>query len=77
MTADITAFIAANLRIRPAPGVPEIQVYAAYPSSRLSRVAGDLSPYWAYGWAGGTVLARYLLDNPDIARGRRVLDLGT
>lgn len=77
MTADIRAFITANLRIRPAPGVPEIRLYAAHPGSRLSRIAGDRSPYWAYGWAGGTVLARYLLDNPGVARGKRVLDLGT
>jgi predicted nicotinamide N-methyase len=74
---EIEAFIEANLHIRPAPGVPEIRLYAAHPGSRLSRIAGDVAPYWAYGWAGGTVLARYLLDNPDIAKGKRVLDLGT
>jgi predicted nicotinamide N-methyase len=34
------------------------------------------SPYWAYHWAGGIALARYLLDRPDIVAGRRVLDLG-
>ncbi|MGX5849495.1 class I SAM-dependent methyltransferase [Mesorhizobium sp. PL10] len=33
-------------------------------------------PYWAYAWAGGTVLARYVLDHPEIVAGRRVLDLG-
>ncbi len=33
-------------------------------------------PYWAYAWAGGTVLARYVLDHPQIVAGRRVLDLG-
>ncbi len=74
---DARAFIEANLNIRPAPGVPEIRLYAAHPASRLSRLAGEVSPYWAYGWAGGTVLARYLLDNPHLARGKRVLDLGT
>jgi predicted nicotinamide N-methyase len=74
---DIRAFIEANLQIRPAPGVTEIRLHAAHPKSRLSRIAGDIPPYWAYGWAGGTVLARYLLDNPNVARGRRVLDRGT
>ncbi len=80
MTSDlaaIRAFIANNLQVRFAPGVPEIQLYAAHPASRLSRIAGNASPYWAYGWAGGTVLARYLLDNPEVAKRRRVLDLGT
>ncbi|XP_075712030.1 electron transfer flavoprotein beta subunit lysine methyltransferase [Rhinoderma darwinii] len=34
-------------------------------------------PYWAIYWPGGQALARYLLDNPDVARRRRVLDLGS
>jgi predicted nicotinamide N-methyase len=47
----------------------------------LSRLAdldhpGSASPYWAYHWAGGIALARYLLDRPDVVAGRRVLDLG-
>lgn len=33
--------------------------------------------HWAYPWAGGAALARYLLDNPDVVKGRSVLDLGT
>jgi predicted nicotinamide N-methyase len=33
-------------------------------------------PYWAFAWAGGQALARYLLDNPAVVAGRRVLDLG-
>ena len=32
-------------------------------------------PYWAFAWAGGQALARYLLDNPAMVAGRRVLDL--
>jgi predicted nicotinamide N-methyase len=34
------------------------------------------APYWAYAWAGGAVLARYILDRPETVAGRRVLDLG-
>lgn len=33
-------------------------------------------PYWAYAWAGGTVLARHILNHPQTVAGRRVLDLG-
>jgi predicted nicotinamide N-methyase len=33
-------------------------------------------PYWAFAWAGGQALARYVLDNPETVRGRSVLDLG-
>jgi predicted nicotinamide N-methyase len=34
------------------------------------------SPYWAFAWAGGVVLARYLLSHPQSVVGHRVLDLG-
>ena len=33
-------------------------------------------PYWAFAWAGGQALARYILDNPALFTGQRVLDLG-
>ena len=74
----IKQFITANLRLLPAPAVPEIRLYCAHPGSGLSGFVGEDGPppYWAYGWAGGTVLARYILDHPAAARGRRVLDLG-
>ncbi|ESQ80862.1 methyltransferase [Asticcacaulis sp. YBE204] len=59
--------------------MPEISLYQAHARSGLRRLVGDdgPSPYWAFGWAGGTVLARYILDHPQVVRGRRVLDLGT
>ncbi len=72
---DLKAFITANLHVRPAPAVPEIQLYAAHPGSGLGRL-GDTPPYWAYHWAGGTVLARYILDHSETVRGLRVIDLG-
>jgi predicted nicotinamide N-methyase len=72
---DIRDFILQNLRLEPAPGLPEIILYRAHAGSRLSRL-GDTPPYWAYHWAGGTVLARYILDHPKTVRGKRVVDLG-
>jgi predicted nicotinamide N-methyase len=33
-------------------------------------------PYWAWPWAGGQALARYVLDHPDLVRGRSVVDVG-
>ena len=71
-----TDFIQANLVLQPAPAVPELSLYTAHPASRVSRLAGSVAPYWAYRWAGGTVLARYVLDHPEAVGGRRVLDLG-
>jgi predicted nicotinamide N-methyase len=34
-------------------------------------------PYWAFAWPGGQVLARYVLDHPEVVRGKRVLDFGS
>ena len=78
MSQDIAAFIAANLHLKPS-AVPGIQLYTAHPGSGLRRLVGDDGPppYWAYGWAGGTVLARYVLDHPETVAGKRVVDLGT
>ena len=38
------------------------------------RSERDAPPFWAFPWAGGQALARYILDNPGTVRGRRVLD---
>ena len=34
-------------------------------------------PFWAFAWAGGQGLARYVLDHPELVRGKRVLDFAT
>jgi predicted nicotinamide N-methyase len=80
MIDNVAAFIRANMPLAPVPLVPEIVLHTAHPASGLRRLVGDEddapAPYWAYQWAGGTVLARYILDHPESVRGRRVLDLG-
>lgn len=84
---DPAQFIKANMRLAPVPSLPEIRLYMAHPGSGLRRLLepdGDAEesatepqpPYWAYAWAGGAVLARYVLDRPSTVAGRRVLDLG-
>lgn len=81
-TVNPSDFIVEHLHILPVPSVAEISLYTAHPASRLSQrgnqdVSGnDHPPYWAYRWAGGTVLARYILDKPPMVAGLRVLDLG-
>lgn len=79
-SADPTAFIRANLPLVPVPGIPEITLHKAVPSSGLATLAAQdpdfASPYWAYHWAGGLALARFILDHPDRVAGRQVLDLG-
>lgn len=65
------------------PLVPEITLHLANEVVPLWRkteeelqAEGIPPPYWAFAWAGGQALARYVLDNPDIVRGLRVLDFG-
>ncbi len=76
--ADPASFIRENLAAEACAMLPEVRLYTAHPASGLWRLTGRTGPppYWAYRWAGGTVLARFLLDRPEIVRGRRVLDLG-
>jgi predicted nicotinamide N-methyase len=81
-SADPRAFILANTRARPVPHVPEIMLHLADESVPLWQKteeelgeAGLPPPYWAFAWAGGQALARYVLDHPDAVAGKRVLDL--
>jgi predicted nicotinamide N-methyase len=73
---DPAAFIRANLPVKPVPTIPEIRLHRAEPASGLHRLGGKAPPYWAYPWAGGLALARFVLDRPPAVAGRRVLDLG-
>ena len=74
--ASARAFIAANLPLKAAPGLPEILIHTATPQSGLRRLVAGRNPYWAWCWAGGLALARHVLAHPDIVAGLRVLDLG-
>jgi predicted nicotinamide N-methyase len=74
---DAAAFIRDNLPVKPVATVPGIVLHQAGPSSGLGRLAGDLSPYWAYAWAGGLALARFVHEHPERLAGRSVLDLGS
>lgn len=80
LAIDPSAFIRANMPLAPVPMVPEIVLHTAHPASGLRRLVEGIDdpppPYWAYQWAGGSVLARYILDHPESVAGRRVLDLG-
>lgn len=77
----MAAFIEAHLPLVPVNSIPEIRLHRAQASSGLWRLAqsakeGVSAPYWAYPWAGGIALARYLLDQPEVVAGRSVFDLG-
>ena len=62
----------------PVPFVPEITLRtAAEPFGLWDRTARDAPPFWAFPWAGGQGLARYVLDHPQTVAGRRVLDVAS
>jgi predicted nicotinamide N-methyase len=80
---DPRAFIRANTKLMPVALVPEIRLHladAAFPIWQATEqqlgAANVPPPYWAFAWAGGQALARYLLDNAHLVAARRVLDLG-
>ena len=84
MISDPRAFILANTRLQRPPHTPEIALHLADEVTPLWRLTeerlGELGlppPFWAFAWAGGQALARYVLDRPEIVAGRRVLDFAT
>ncbi len=81
--ATSSAFVRAYARLAPVAYVPEIRLHqAAEPIGLWELTEGAFRseqppPFWAFAWAGGQALARYLLDHPETVRGRRVLDLAS
>jgi len=76
-------FIVANTKLLPVPLVPEIKLHLAEESlpiwQKTETELGAINvppPYWAFAWAGGQALARYVLDHANLVAGRQVLDLG-
>ncbi len=76
--------IQTSAQLRPVALVPEIQLYQASEPigvwQRTELAAGRTGldpPFWAFAWAGGQGLARYLLDHPETVRGRVVIDLAS
>ncbi len=79
--ADPTAFILANTRLQAVPHAPEISLWLADEITPIWRLTeeelGELGlppPFWAFAWAGGQGLARWLLDTADEVAGKTVLD---
>ncbi|WP_114946875.1 class I SAM-dependent methyltransferase [Microvirga calopogonii] len=84
MIPDPVAFIRSETRLRPVPHAPEISLHVADEATELwqktEEELGEIGlppPFWAFAWAGGQALARYILDHPEMVRGRRVLDFAS
>lgn len=80
---ETDAFVRAHTVVAAPPLVPELRLYLATEATplweatekTLARI-GLPPPFWAFCWPGGQALARYLLDHPEEAAGKRVLDFG-
>ena len=84
MSIQTREFILHNTRLQSPPFIPELQLYlgddvmALWTRTQLElNVTAAPPPFWAFAWAGGQALARYLLDHPEEVAGKRVLDLAT
>jgi predicted nicotinamide N-methyase len=83
-TDRIASFIIGDTRLRPVPFVPEIVMRTAAEAiplwERTEQATGAANlapPFWAFPWAGGQALARYVIDHPTLVRDRSVLDLAS
>ena len=81
---DPLGFIQAHTRLLPVPYAPEIQLHVADEATELwQKTEEELQeiglppPFWAFAWAGGQALARYILDNVAVTNGRRVVDFAS
>jgi predicted nicotinamide N-methyase len=78
-------FVREHTRLSVVSFLPEVRLYQAVDDAvdlwestqEAGEVDGGDPPFWAFAWPGGLALARYLLDTPEAARGRRVVDVAT
>ena len=80
---DPAIFVRRNTAITAPPLVPEIRLHLATEITPIWQATEETlarsalpPPFWAFAWAGGQALARYLLDYPEVVAGRSVLDFG-
>ncbi len=84
MIIDRRGFIVTHTRLQRPPHTPEIALYLADEITPIWRLTEDElgrmgvpPPFWAFAWAGGQALARYLLDHPGEVADREVIDFAT
>jgi predicted nicotinamide N-methyase len=84
LKTDPKAFILDNTDLMRPPHVPEIMLHLATEAHDLwLKTEDDLQaiglppPFWAFAWAGGQGLSRYILDHPETVAGKRVLDFAS
>lgn len=78
---DRRAFVVQNTTLQRPPHTPELALHLASEITPIWRMTEEAlseiglpPPFWAFAWAGGQALARYLLDQPHEVAGKRVVD---
>ena len=78
------AFVQRHTRLRDVEGAPGVRLHLAdavepvwHAVEEVLGIDGAPIPFWAFAWAGGLALARWLLEQPGEVAGRRVLDVAT
>jgi predicted nicotinamide N-methyase len=84
LKTDPHRFILANTELMRPPHVAEIVLHLASEAHELwHKTEEELEeiglppPFWAFAWAGGQGLARYVLDHPEVVSGKTVLDFAS
>jgi predicted nicotinamide N-methyase len=84
MAASPRAFVVRQTRLRPVPGLEQVRLHLAddvLPLWRAVQIETNdpdaALPYWAFAWAGGLAVGRYLQEHPDVVAGRRVFDVAS
>lgn len=84
MAGSARAFVRRQTRLRPVPGLEAIRLHLAdevlslWRAVQVETADPDAAlPYWAFAWAGGLAIGRYLHDHPEAVAGRRVFDLAS
>jgi predicted nicotinamide N-methyase len=84
VAASHRAFVRRHTHLRPVPGLEEVRLHLAdqvLPLWRAAQIETDEAdatlPYWAFAWAGGLAIGRYLREHPEAVAGRRVFDVAS
>jgi len=77
-------FIRQNTNVMAPPLVPEVKLHLAHEAvplwQKTEEELGEMGlppPFWAFAWAGGQALSRYVLDHAGTVKDLKVLDLAT
>ena len=84
MASSARAFVLRHTQLGSVPGLTEIRLHLAddvlplWHAVQIETADPDAAlPYWAFAWAGGLAITRYLREHPETAAGRRVFDLAS